>query len=111
MEAFDEEYTSEIPTVSEPTLRLFTTLGIDDYHATSIKLSEQDWFPPFPTTSLPTTVTLKLFQDHTTRNNMEHQQPILKLKLYLLLVVTRISIKTTNLKAPQSDHIHINEKR
>jgi hypothetical protein len=50
MEAFDEEYTPENPTVSEPTLSSFSTLGINDCHATSIKRSEQDWFTPIPKT-------------------------------------------------------------
>ena len=48
MEAFDEEYTPENPTVSEPTLSSFTTLGIDDCHVTSIKRSKQEWFTPIP---------------------------------------------------------------
>jgi hypothetical protein len=48
MEAFDEGYTPENTTVSEPTLSSFTTLGIDDCHATSIKRSEQEWLTPIP---------------------------------------------------------------
>jgi hypothetical protein len=48
MEAFDEEYTPENPTVSEPTLSSFTTLGNDDCHVTSIKRSEQEWLTPIP---------------------------------------------------------------
>lgn len=46
MEAFDKEYTPDNPTVSEPTLNSFTTLGIDDCHATSIKRTEQEWLTP-----------------------------------------------------------------
>jgi hypothetical protein len=48
MDAFDEEYTTENPTVSEPTLSSFTTLGNDDCHVTSIKRSEQEWLTPIP---------------------------------------------------------------
>ena len=48
MEAFHEEYIPDNPTAREPTLSSFTTLGIADRHATSIKRSQQDWFTPIP---------------------------------------------------------------
>lgn len=106
MEAFNEEYTQEIPSVSESTLSSFM-LGIDDRHTTSIKRSKHDWFTPIYKTSLPTTLTLKPFQDHNTRNTMEDQQPVLKLQLCLLLVLTSIGMTHSKFKAPQLAGIHM----